>query len=346
MATGTDRSRIVEASDTIEAIEECYRLGWTDGLPVVPPADYKVRAMLDGAGLSGDEPLLELRMRQRLLTAENAAASAVMAGCLPEYFPVLVTALKALDEETNVVHGFAASTSSPVPILLLNGPIRREIGINCGHGLFGPGSRANVTIGRAIRLIFINGFDARPGTLDRGTMGDVGKFSLCIGEDEESSPWEPFHVERGFDVQDSTVTIASGHAPVTVNSRHGTDAESILLSFADTMRSGAMTIGWPSEWMLVVGPEHALTLKDEGYDKARIRAFLMEHARRPVGDLKRMGMYPGKVEPGDESAIAVAARAPEDIIILAGGGSGGRYSSIINLAIFSAKTRKIEAAGA
>lgn len=346
MATGTDRSKIVAVSDTIEAIEECYRLGWTDGLPVVPPAAYKVRAMLDEAGLNGDEPLLELRMRHRLLTAENAASSAVMAGCLPEHFPVLVTALMALDEETNVVHGFAASTSSPVPILLLNGPIRGEIGINCGHGLFGPGSRANVTIGRAIRLIFINGFDARPGTLDRGTMGDVGKFSLCIGEDEESSPWEPFHVERGFNVQSSTVTIASGHAPVTVNSRHGTDAESILLSFADTMRSGAMTIGWPSEWMLVVGPEHALTLKEEGYDKVGIRAFLIEHARRPVADLKRMGMYPGKIEAADESTMAVAARAPEDIFILAGGGSGGRYSSIINLAIFRAKTRKIEAAGA
>ena len=298
MATGTERSRIVEVSDTIEAIEECYRLSWTDGLPVVPPVEYKVRAMLDAAGLSGDDPLLELRMRQRLLTAENAAAAAVMAGCLPEYFPVLVTALKALDEETNVVHGFAASTSSPVPVLLLNGPIRREIGINCVHGLFGPGSRANVTIGRAIRLMFINGFDARPGTLDRGTMGDVGKFSLCIGEDEETSPWEPFHVERGFNLPDSTVTIASGHGPVTVNSRHGTDAESILLSFADTMRSGAMTIGWPCEWMLVVGPEHALTLKDEGFDKAGIRAFLMEHARRPVEDLKRMGMYSLSKGPG------------------------------------------------
>ena len=346
MASSGTGSGMVEASDSIEAIEECYRLGWTDGLPVVPPADYKVRQMLDAAGLDGSEPLLELRMRRRLLTAQNAAACAVMAGCLPEYFPVLVTVLRALDEETNVVHGFSASTSSPVPVLLLNGPIREEIGINCGHGLFGPGSRANVTIGRAIRLVFINGFDARPGTLDRGTMGDVGKFSLCIGEDEEGSPWEPFHVERGFEAGDSTVTIASGHAPVTVNSRHGTDAESILLAFADTMCAGAMTIGWPCEWMLVVGPEHARTLQNEGYDKAAIRGFLLEHARRPVEELKRMGMYPGTIETGDSSTIAVAARAPEDIFVLAAGGDGGRYSSIINLAIFRAKTRKIEAPGA
>ena len=343
MATNTDRSRVVETSDTIEAIEECYRMGWTDGLPVVPPVDYKVQAMLDHVGLNGNETLLELRMRRRLLTAENAAAAAVMAGCLPEYFPVLLTALRALDEETNVVHSVSASTSSPVPILLINGPIRSRIGINCGHGLFGPGTRANVSIGRAIRLVFINGFDARPGTLDRGTMGDVGKFSLCIGEDEESSPWDPLHVEKGFDREDSTVTVASGHAPVTVNSRHGTDAESVLLSFADTMSCAAMAIGWPGEWMLVVGPEHALTFKDEGFSKADIRAFLMDHAQRPVKELKRMGMWQGAIEPGDESTMATAARAPEDIMVLAGGGSGGRYSSIINLAVFRAKTRKIEA---
>jgi hypothetical protein len=333
---------MVETSDTIEAIEECYRMGWTDGLPVVPPADYRVRAMLDRAALKGGETLLELGMRRRRLTAENAAASAVMAGCLPDYFPVLVTAFRALGEETNVVHSVSASTSSPAPVLAINGPIRRQIGINCGHGLFGPGSRANASIGRAIRLSFINGFDARPGTLDRGTMGDVGKFSLCIGEDEEGSPWEPLHVERGYRREDSTVTVASGHSPVTVNSRHGTTAESILLSFADTMSCAALAAGWPCEWMLVVGPEHALTLTEEGFGKADIRQYLMEHTRRTVKDLKRMGVRQGSIQPGDESTMAPAARTPEDIIILAAGGSGGRYSSIMNLAMFRSKTRRIE----
>ena len=245
MAIDAERSRLVEASDTIEAIEECYRNGWTDGLPVVPPAAYKVKEMLDYLGLAGDEPLLELAMRRKVLTAENAAASAVMAGCLPEYFPVLVTALKAMDEETNMVHNISASTSSPVPIMVINGPIRQRLDINCGHGLFGPGNRANTSLGRAIRLIFINGFDARPGILDRGSMGDSGKFSLCFGEDEEGSPWEPLHVERGFQPTDSTVTVASGHSPVTVNSRHGSTAESILLALADTMGCAALTAHWP-----------------------------------------------------------------------------------------------------
>lgn len=339
------RSRLVEISDTVEAIEECYRMGWSDGLPVVPPVDYKVREMLDRVGMAGDEVVLELRMRRRFVTADKVAASAVMAGCLPQYFPVLIAAVTALNEETNIVHSIAASTSSPVPVLVINGPIRRQIGINCGHGLFGPGARANTTIGRALRLLFINGFDARIGTLDRGTMGDPGKFSLCIGEDEENSPWDPFHQERGFGREDSVVTVASGHAPLTVNSRHGTTAESVLLSFADTMRCAAMAGGWPCQWFLVVGPEHALTFKDAGLTKADIREYLLEKAARSVEDLKRMGMYQGEIEPGDESRMATPARVPEDIMILAAGGSGGRYSSIINLAMFQAKSRKIEVAG-
>ena len=342
MTTAGERSRLEERSDTIEAIEECYRLGWTDGLPVVPPADYKVAEMLDYVGLAGDEPLLELAMRRRVLSAENAAACAVMAGCLPHYFPVLVTALRALDEETNIVHSVSASTSSPVPTMVVNGPIQQQIGLNSGHGLFGPGTRANASLGRAIRLIFINGFDARVGTLDRGTMGDVGKFGLCIGEDEDGSPWEPLHVERGFQREDSTVTVASGHAPLTVNSRHGSTGESILLSFADSMSCAAMAVGWPCQWLLVVGPEHALTLKEGSWSKSKIRGYLMENAERTVKDLKRMGVYPGEIVPGDESTMALPVREPEDIIIMAAGGSGGRYSSIISLAMFDAKTRVIE----
>ena len=342
MTAGAERSATQESSDVIEAIEECYGMGWTDGLPVVPPVDYKVQEMLDHVHLSGDEVLLELRMRRRFVTSRTVAACAVMAGCLPQYFPVVIAALKALNDETNIVHLVSASTSSPVPILLVNGPIRREIGINCRHGLFGPGARPNTTIGRAIRLVFINGFDARIGTLDRGTLGDPGKFSLCIGEDEESSPWGPFHVERGFSGDESVVTVASGHAPLTVNSRYGTTAESILLAFADTMRSGALAGSWPCQWILVVGPEHAITFNEAGLSKSDIKNYLMENTPRPVKELKSMGMYRGEIQPGDESLMASPARDPDDIMIVAAGGSGGRYSSIINLAMFRARTQKIE----
>ncbi|MEE3166511.1 MAG: TlpA family protein disulfide reductase, partial [Chloroflexota bacterium] len=186
-----ERSKIVEASDTIEAIEECYRMGWSDGLPVVPPVDYKVREMLEMAGLTGEEEIISLEMRNRVLTSENVAANAVMAGCLPEYFPVLATTLKTLEEEKNFVHMASASTSSPAILMVLNGPIRDQIGANYKDGLLGPGNRANAVLGRAIRLCFMNGFDARPGTLDRGTLGNPSKYTLCFAENEEDSPWEP-----------------------------------------------------------------------------------------------------------------------------------------------------------
>ena len=143
MTTGSERSKLVETSDTLEAIEECFRLGWSDGLPVIPPVDYKVREMLEHAGMTGEEELLSLEMRNRVLTSENAAANAVMAGCLPEYFPVLVTTLQALEEEKNFVHMASASTSSPAILMLVNGPIRHQIGMNSQGrpvraGCFGP----------------------------------------------------------------------------------------------------------------------------------------------------------------------------------------------------------------
>ena len=204
MVSEPQRSALPEASDTIEAIEECYRMGWTDGLPVVPPADYKVREMLEQVGMTGEEDLLSLEMRRRVITSESAAANAVMAGCLPEYFPVLVTALRTLEEEKNFVNMAASSTSSPSILMVLNGPIREQIGANFKDGVFGPGNRANASLGRALRLCLMNGFDARPGILDRGTLGNPSKFALCIAENEEDSPWS-----RCTSAAVSSLTIAA-----------------------------------------------------------------------------------------------------------------------------------------
>ena len=237
--------RHVETADTIEAIEECFRMGWTDGLPVVPPADYKVREMLSVSGLTGEEELLNLDMRSRVITSENAAANAVMAGCEAEYFPVLVTALKTLEEERNFVNMAASSTSSPSILMVLNGPIREALGINSRDGLFGPGFRANASIGRAVRLCFMNGFDALPGQLDRGTLGTPAKYTFCIAENEEDSPWEPLHVSRGFDASDSVVTVAVAYNPVSVPNSYGHTGRQILYSICDALRSTALAHRYP-----------------------------------------------------------------------------------------------------
>ena len=340
--TTTPRSKEIETSDTLEAIEECYRMGWSDGLPVVPPVDYKVREMLEYAGMTGEEELISLEMRRRVITSENAAANAVMAGCLPEYFPVLATALRALEEERNFVHMASASTSSPSILMIINGPIREQIGINSKDGLFGPGCRANACLGRAVRLCFMNGFDARPGTLDRGTLGNPTKYTFCIGDNEEDSPWGPLHVSRGFQPEDSCVTVAVAYNPITVNNRYSNTGKDILLCLADTIKSTALCHRFPAEWVLVFGVEHALTLQETGWGRRGIQEFLIENTGRPLSELIQLGAKPGPAKPGDDQVIRRCATEPENILITMGGGTGGRYSAVIDTTGFKIRTRKIE----
>ena len=174
MVDQAQRASVVEYPDSLDAIEECYRRGWTDGLPVVPPTADRVEAMLDAVGLAPDTVLGEVEVRRRTLTAEQAAANAVMAGCLPSYFPVVLATMKSLFEfDPNCIHEVSAVTNSTGLLTIVNGPIRREIELNCTDNLFSPGYRANATIGRALRLIFINVFEQRPGVLDRGCMGSL-----------------------------------------------------------------------------------------------------------------------------------------------------------------------------
>ncbi len=342
MTTASERSKLVEASDTIEAIEECYRMGWSDGLPVVPPADYKVREMLSFVGMTGEEELLSFEMRSRVLTSENVAANAVMAGCLPEYFPVLITTLRALEEEKNYVSMAASSTSSPAILMIVNGPIRDQIGVNYRDGLFGPGFRANASLGRAVRLCFMNGFEARPGTLDRGTLGNPSKYTLCIAENEEDSPWGALHVSRGFQPQDSCVTVAVAYNPITVNNAYGQTGESILASIADTLKSACLAWRFPAQWVVVIGPEHAISLQKDSWTRRNIQDYFMEHATRPLSDLIRLGVAQGPEKPGDDQLIRRCSRNPEDIILVMGGGTGGRNSAIIDTPNYQIRTRKVE----
>ena len=182
--TSVNRAPVHEVTG-VDVVEECYRRGWTDGLPVAPPTVEKVAAMLEYVGLEPDRMLGEVPVRRRTLTAEQAAANAVMAGCLPEYFPVVLAVMRAMFEyDPNCIHEASAATNSPGILVLVNGPIRRQIELNCAGNLFSPGHRANSTIGRAIRLILINVFEQRPNVLDRGCMGALTKFGVCFGEDE------------------------------------------------------------------------------------------------------------------------------------------------------------------
>src|SRR5579884_2679781 len=187
-----------EVPDTLEAIEFCYQQGWTDGLPVVPPTEARVAEFLAAAGLAPDAVLGTVPERGRVITAEKVAINAVMAGCLPTYLPVVVAAVQAMTADEFCLHGSMASTGGAAPLVIVNGPVRTQLGMNAGVNVFGPGTRANATIGRALRLVLLNVCDAQPGVLDQATLGHPGKYAYCIAEDEETTVWQPLHVERGL----------------------------------------------------------------------------------------------------------------------------------------------------
>lgn len=232
------RATEIEVEDPLDANEECHRRGWTDGLPVVPPTADRVEAMLSAGGLSGGHVLGEIPVRRRTLTAERAAANAVMAGCLPEHFPLVLAAMDAFFEhDGNILHEISAATNAPGWLVLVNGPVRRIISLGCTDNLLSSANRANASIGRAVRLILMNVLESRPGILDRGCMGSLCKIGVCFGEDEERSPWSAFHTTRGFGIEDSAVTVASIQDPEMVGNRYGLTAESLMDSVADTMRS-------------------------------------------------------------------------------------------------------------
>ena len=198
MATVTGTSARIASADALEAMERYARNGWTDGLPIVPPTEERVRECLEWAGLPGDHVIGIETVRRRPLTAEKVAVNAVMAGCLPPSFPVVATALEAMCDEAFLLHGCSASTGGSAPLLVVNGPIRLELGMNATHNALANASRANATIGRAVRLVLINLLGCVPGELDRSTLGHPGKFTLCVAEDEEDSPWLSLAEERGL----------------------------------------------------------------------------------------------------------------------------------------------------
>ncbi|HUJ75183.1 MAG TPA: hypothetical protein VL359_10010, partial [bacterium] len=195
------------AQDAQALIEAYYARGWTDGLPVVPPSEAAVGDMLAAVGLKGREVVGEVAARHAVVTADKVAINAVLAGCLPEYMPVVLAAVKALCHPDYGYHGPATSTGGSSAVVIVNGPVAARLGINAQDNVFGQGWRANATIGRAVRLVMMNVLNTRPGVLDRSTLGSPGKYAFCFAENEAESPWEPLHVERGFKREESTVTL-------------------------------------------------------------------------------------------------------------------------------------------
>jgi hypothetical protein len=317
----------VEVADVFEGIERAYALGWTDGLPIVPATEDLVRAFLEAVTLPPEAVVARMATRGRSCTVEKAAINAVMAGCRPEYFPVVLTALEAMTEEPFNFYGSSASTGGAAQMVAVNGPIRRRIGMNGGGNLYGPGNRANATIGRALRLITMNALGMVPGINDRSTQGHAGKYTFCFAENEEASPWEPWHVEYGLPPEVNAVTVFAGDAPHNVQNHVSQTGEGILYCLADTMANLGTFSGGQS--VVVLTPEHAGILARDGWTKPRIREYLYAHARRSVADLKRGGKIEGEVQPGDDASFRHRGEGADDILVLVGGGEAGGHSSFI-----------------
>lgn len=272
-----------------EAIEYCYDHGWSDGLPVVPASRPLVDAFLATTARAPQDVIGRSEQFDREVTVELAAINAAMAGCLPEYFPVVLAAWQALTRDRAAGGGGWQSTSGPAPMIVVNGPIRAELGFNSGGGVFGPGFRPNATIARAIGLIVRNCYGIRPGVLEQATQGLPGRWSICLAENEEESPWEPLAVAAGQPADTSAVSAMLLRTCEFVDNRHTQDPEQILWDFADTIsRTGSLIFADTSAGV-VFGPEHAQLLAKAGYTRADVQDWFVEHCGRRRADLRRVG---------------------------------------------------------
>jgi hypothetical protein len=316
-----------------ELIEYCYTRGWTDGLPVVPPIQEFVDEFLAQTSRDPDEVLMVQSHLDRACTVRLAAVNAIMAGCKPEYFPTVLAVMDAFEASGIARTNLMQSTTGQAEIILVNGPIRAELGFNSLGNIFGPGDRPNATVGRALRLIVMNVLGIRPHEFDQSTQGTSAKFACCLAENEEDSPWEPLHVERGFAASDSTVTVQMIRSDLYVEHRSTQVPEEILATIADSMSYGGMITQVTDARMLhgavvVMGPEHAQLIAARGWSKQDCKHYLFEHLGKPKHQLRRMGKLHADFEAEAEDAFIQATSSPDWIMLVVAGANNGGVSTV------------------
>lgn len=313
-----------------ELIEAYFERGWTDGLPVTPPTEKSVADMLAAAELHADEILGVIAERNAIVVARKVAINAVMAGCRPEYMPVVVAAIQGLCRPEFAYHGPASSTGGSAMVLIVNGPIAKALAINSGNNAFGQGTRANATIGRAVRLVMMNALNTRPGLLDRATLGNPGKYAFCFAENEDDHPWEPLHVERGFHRDQSAVTVYASNSLYQVYNQLAGAPEPLLLCFADALANlGVPNVRGFNQSLIVFAGEHSDVLRRSGWSKRDVKQFVVERARRTVADYKRAARLPGEVTTVDESTWRHVFEDPDDLLVVCAGGRAGSWSACL-----------------
>ena len=301
--------------------------GWGDGLPVIPPTEERVAQMIAATSRKPDEVIGLVPPRWAQATVEKIAINGVMAGCKPEYMPVLIAAAEALTDPKLNLYALQATTGGPAVMIIVNGPVRKRLNINGGPNALGEGWRANATIGRFVQLVKRNIGGSYPGTTCKATLGWPGKYSICIGENEEASPWEPLHVERGFEAQQSSVTAISADASIRASDLDSTKAVGILTNFAQRMEG-------PSgpEAIMVICPEHAKIIAGDGFSKKDVQNFVWQRAAYRMKDLPEETFAQRVKRRSDlnltrDSVIPVTDK-PEDILVIVAGGDGSQSQYI------------------
>ena len=323
-------SRRVEIAALEDEWEAMWDRGWSDGLPVVPPTEARVLRMLEGTTRAPDEIVAVVPPDLVECTVEKVAVNAVMAGCRPEYLPVVLTAVEAACTDEFNMHGLLATTMPVGPVLIVNGPICAEIGMNSGLNLLGQGNRANSTIGRALQLVVRNVGGGKPGGVDRATQGSPAKIGLCFAEDEAGSPWESFAASRGFAEGTSTVTLFPGEGPRLLFDQKSRSPESLTKHFAQMLRTYASPrMVMQFETVLVMSPEHMNRYRDAGWDRAR---FLDELGSHLLVDGAEIVAGADGIEEGMPDFVKdmqLPKYPPGGIRIVHGGSHAGLFSAAI-----------------
>jgi hypothetical protein len=324
------RSRRIEIADLEDEMEALFDRGWTDGLPVVPPTEARVLRMLEGTSREPGDIVAVVPPDLVEVTVEKVAVNAVMAGCKPEYLPVVLAALEAVCTHEFNMHGVLATTMPVGPVLIVNGPIRRAIGMNSGVNVLGQGNRANLAIGRALQLVIRNVGGGRPGGVDRAAHGNPGKLSFCFAEDEEGSPWEPLAQWRGIPPGVSAVTVFPGEGPRCVVDQLARTPEQLSASLALGLRavhSPKLPLGFDA--ICVIGPDHARVFAEAGWDRARLLADLDERLQLPGAEIVRGAGGIAEGVPESLRDATLPKFRPGGLLIVHAGGGAGLFSAII-----------------
>jgi hypothetical protein len=328
-AAMADDAATLTFEDEDAVYDEFLARGWGDGLPVIAPTHQRVDTMLEHWGREPDEVLLTVPPSNAELTCRGLAVNAVMAGCKGMYLPYVEAALLAMTDEGYNLATVQTTTGPISPLVLVNGPGATAVGMNRATGAMGSGNRANATIGRAVRLVLANVGDAQPWSFDRASSGLPTKYSWCVAENEDASPWEPFHTTRGYPNDADVVTVVGGHGPITVSDSGDVPGEQVLAAFAAAPATVGTNLWFQrrGQLLLLMAPDLASRVARDGYDRPAVQRYVFEHARLSAGQLRRSGSYAPSSWPeeyvrcGDHQLIPIV-ESPDDILVVVVGGPG------------------------